>query len=111
MPGWRYDGYRNETLEANVALDLLPETRLPSINVELIIAECCYRHGRIGRNRFICSNIFGTQFERSSLTIACVCESVNCETWARQNLVVDNVVEKYGIRIEGFLRQDYAFVE
>lgn len=97
--------------EADVASDFLPQTRLPTIDVELIRSERRDRHGRIGWYRFICGNVFGAQFQLALSAIARIRQAIHRQAKVRQNLVINDVVKKNGIRIEGFLRKDYAIVK
>jgi hypothetical protein len=57
------------------------------------------------------SNILGPQLESPSFLICSIGEAVDSETQVRQDLVIDDVVKKDGVRIEGFLRQDDAIIE
>jgi hypothetical protein len=52
-----------------------------------------------------------TQLESPSFLICSIGEAVDSETQVRQDLVIDDVVKKDGVRIEGFLRQDDAIIE
>jgi hypothetical protein len=59
----------------------------------------------------VCGNILGPQLESPSFLICSIGEAVDSETQVRQDLVIDDVVKKDGVRIEGFLRQDDAIIE
>jgi hypothetical protein len=53
---------------------------------------------------------FRPQLKLSFFPIRGFCEAVYGETQIRQHVVVDDVIEKHSIGVEGFLRQDYAIV-
>jgi hypothetical protein len=97
--------------ETQIALDLLPERRLPPVHFELVRFEYGHGHGGIGSNGIICRCVFGTQLESAFLTFPRRGQAVHFKTQVRQDIVIDDVVEKYGIRVEGFLRQDYAIIK
>ncbi len=99
------------TLEAEVALYLLPQTRLPAVHIELIGTEGGDWHGRVRRNGIIRSHVFRTQLEFPLFAVARIRQAVNGQIRIRQYIVVDDVVEKNGIRIENLFREDYAVIE
>jgi hypothetical protein len=56
-------------------------------------------------------NILGPQLESPSFLVCSIGEAVDSKTQVRQDLVIDDVVKKDGVRIEGFLRQDDTIIE
>ena len=68
------------------------------------------RHSRIGI-WFVVRGVFGTHFEVRGMDGTRIGQTVDGETQVRQHVIVDDVVEEHGIRIEGVLRQDDAIVE
>lgn len=68
-------------------------------------------HGGVGPHGIICRNVFGPQFQPALPAVGGVSKTVDFETQIRQYLVVDNVVQKHGIRVEGFLRQNDAIIK
>lgn len=98
-------------LEAQITLDLLPERGLPPVHFKLAWVEHSHGHGGIGSDRLVRCCVFGAQLELPLLTFACRCKTIYFETQVRKDIVIDDVVEKNGIRIEGFLRQDYAIIK
>ena len=69
------------------------------------------RHRRVGFEGIIRGNIFRPQFEPAFPAVAGVSKTINFETQVWQYLVVDDVVKKHGIRIEGVLRQNDAIIK
>ena len=98
-------------LEAQIALHLLPERGLPAVHFKLVWFEHSHGHGGICSDRLVRRCVFGAQLELPLLTFACRCKTIYFETQVRKDIVIDDVVEKNGIRIEGFLRQDYAIIK
>ena len=98
-------------LETQIALHLLPERGLPPIHFKLAWLEYSHGHGGIGSDRLVRCSVFGTQLELPLLTFACRRKAVYFKTKVRKDIVIDDVVKKNGIRIEGFLRQDYAIIK
>jgi len=39
------------------------------------------------------------------------CQTIDLETQVRKYVIVDDVIEEYGIRIEGLFRQNYAIIK
>ena len=97
--------------ETHITLNLLPERRLPPVHFELARFEYSHGHGGIGPDGLIRRCVFGTQLELAFLTFPSRGQSVHFKTQVRQDIVIDDVVEKHGIRVEGFLRQDYAIIK
>lgn len=100
-----------DDLKADDAPHPAPERRLPAIDFELFRIQSYRWQGRIGANLIVRGSILGPQLELSSTAIGSVGKAVDRETQVGQDLVVDDIVEKDGIRVEGFLRQDDAIVE
>ena len=112
QPRWVAPGWRSHVcLESEVALYLLPQTRLPAVHVELIGAEGGDGHGRVRWNEIIRSHVFRTQLEFPLLSVARIRQAVHGQIGIRQYIVIDDVVEKNGVRIESLFREDYAVVE
>ena len=97
--------------EADVALDLLPERGLPPVDLELVGIENRDWHSRIRSDRVIGGNVFRTQLKPALLTFAGGCQPVYFEAQVGQHLVINDVVEEYGIRIERIFRQDHAVIK
>jgi hypothetical protein len=66
---------------------------------------------RIWTGLVVGCHVFRTQLQLAFALVGAIGQAVNGEAQVRQNLVVDNIVQEYGIRVEGFLRQDDAVVE
>ena len=98
-------------LKADDALHLAPEGRLPAIDLELLGIELYCGHGRIRADLLVRSGILWPQVEPAPLLVRSVGKAIDGKTQVRQNLVIDDIVKKDGIRVEGFLRQDDAIVE
>jgi hypothetical protein len=90
-----------DNLKADDTFHPAPERRLPAID----------RQRRVRADPLVCGNILGPQLESPSFLICSIGEAVDSETQVRQDLVIDDVVKKDGVRIEGFLRQDDAIIE
>jgi len=87
-------------LESDITLELLPPARLPTINVELVRVERSDRHGCVGSIGLVDGHIVRTQLKPAVLSVTGLCQSVHRQVWIGQHIVIDNVVEKYGFRIE-----------
>jgi hypothetical protein len=98
-------------LETNITLELAPERGLPAVNFELLGIELRGRHRRIGRYRFVRGALMGSYLEPALAAVGAIGEPVDGQTQVREDLVIDDIVEEYGIRIEGVLRQDDAIVK
>ena len=98
-------------LQAEVTFDLLPPGRFPPVNFdEIICAEGRDRHGRVGLGFVVCGNIFRPQLKPSFFAVPGFCQTVDGETQIRQHVVVDDVIVKHSIGVEGFLRQNDAII-
>jgi hypothetical protein len=98
-------------LKADDALHLSQERRLPAIDFELLRIELDGRQRRVGANRLVRGNVLGPQFQAGLAAVGTVGETVDREAQVGQHLVIDDIVEKDGIRVEGVLRQDDAIIE
>ena len=98
-------------LKADNALHLSPERRLPAIDLELLGIELYCWHGRVRADLLVRGDILWPQLEPASLPVRSVGKAIDGKTQVRQNLVIDDIVKKDGIRVEGILRQDDAIVE
>jgi hypothetical protein len=77
----------------------------------LLGIEFYRRQRRVRADRLIRGDILGPQFEPAFLPVCAIGQAVDSETQVRQDLVIDDIVKKYRIRVEGFLRQDDALIE
>ena len=100
-----------QDLKAEVAFDLLPGACCPAVNIQLIRTKSRNRHCRIGTNNFIRSNIFRTQLEFASFTLTRLGQSIDCQAKVRKNIVINDIVKEYRVRIERFLAQDDAIIK
>jgi hypothetical protein len=66
---------------------------------------------RIGTCLVVGCDVFRTQLQLAFTLVGAIGQPVDGQAQVRQNLVVDDIVQEYGIRVEGFLRQDDAVVE
>ena len=98
-------------LKADEAFHPAQEGGLPAVDFELLGIELDGRHCRIGAYLVVRSSILGPQLELSPALVRTVGKAVDRETQIGQHLVIDDVVEKYSVRVEGFLRQDDAIIE
>jgi len=86
--------------KSDISLESLPPTRLPAIDIELIRVERCDRHGRVRSNGIIGGYVVRTQLEPAVTLVTELCQSVHRQVWIGQDVIIDNVVEKYGVWIE-----------
>lgn len=84
-----------------------PQAGFPSIDFEVFRVQPCDWHGRRRQVCFV-GGIFGPHIKRAFATFAVCIQAVNRQTKKRQYVVVDDVIEKNGIRIEGIFRKDDA---
>ena len=98
-------------LEADISLQLAPEGGFPAIDFELLGIEACCGHRGICRNNVIGGGVLRAHFEPTLATIGPTGQTVDREAEVGQDLIIDDVVKKNSIRIEGVLRQDDAVVE
>ena len=98
-------------LKADDALHPAPERRFPASDLELLGIEFYCRQRRVRADLLVRSNIVGPQLEPASPLVRSIGEAVDSKTQVGQDLVIDDIVKKDGIRVEGFLRQDDAFIE
>ena len=98
-------------LKADDTFHPSPERRLPAIDLELLGVESYSRQRRIRADLLVRSDIFGAQLELAFPFVGAIGEAVDSKTQVGQDLVIDDILEKDGIRIEGVLRQDDAVIE
>jgi len=97
-------------LETEVTLDLLPQRRFPAINFEYVRVQCCYWHRRVGFDDFVRCYVLRTYIKFAGPALFGLSKTVNSETQVWQYLVINDVVEKYGVGVESILRQDDAII-
>ena len=68
-------------------------------------------HFRIWLHLFIRSYIFRTKLQLCLLALRRRCEAIDSKAQVRQDIVVNDIVQEYGIRIESLFRQDNAIVK
>jgi len=98
-------------LKADDALHLSQERRFPAIDFKLLGIELYGRQCRIGAHSLVRGSILGPQFQAGLAAVGAVGKTVDREAEVGQHVVIDDIVEKYGIRVEGVLRQDDAIIE
>jgi len=98
-------------LKADDALHPAPEGRLPARDLELLGIELYDRQRGVRADLLIRGDVLRAQLKAMVLTFSRRRKAVDLEAQIRQHIVIDDVVKKYGIRIEGFLRQDDAIIE
>ena len=98
-------------LKADDALHPAPEGRLPACDLELLGIEFYGRQRGIRADLLIRGDVLGPYLEPPFPAVCTIGEAVDSKTQVGQNFVVDDIVEKHGIRVEGFLRQDDAIIE
>jgi hypothetical protein len=98
-------------LKADDSLHLAPKRRLPAFHFELLGVELYCRQRRVGANLLVCGSIIRPQLEPALPSLRCVRETIDRQAEVRQDLVIDDIVKKNGIRVEGFLREDDAVFE
>jgi hypothetical protein len=59
----------------------------------------------------VCGNVLRPHLEPALPSLCSVGKAIDREAQVGQDLVIDDIVEKYGVRVEGFLRQDDAIIE
>ncbi len=100
-----------DNLKADDTFHPAPERRLPAIDLKLLGIKFHCRQRRVGADSLVFGNILGPQLESPSFLVCSIGEAVDSKTQVRQDLVIDDVVKKDGVRIEGFLRQDDTIIE
>jgi len=94
-------------LQAEVAFDLFPPGRFPAVHFdEILCVEGSDGHGCVRCDFFVCSKIFGAQFELARFVFSGFGQSVHGQAQIGQHLIVDDVVEKHSFGVERLLRQD-----
>ena len=98
-------------LKADVTPEFFPKRGFPSVHFQLLGIELGRRKRRVRGYRFVCRCVFGTEFQRALLLVAAVGEAIDRKAQIGQYLVIDDVIQENRIRVEGFLRQDYAVIK
>ena len=68
-------------------------------------------HRRIGGRGIVRGLVLGPQFELAFLAFGRCGQAIDRKTQVGQNLVIDDVIKKYGVRVEGVLRQNDAILK
>lgn len=98
-------------LEAKVSFDLPPERRLPAVNFEYLGIENCHGHRRIRTRGLIRGNVLWSNVELAAFAFFGLSKPIDSEAQVRQYPLLDDVVQEYGVRVEGLFRQDDALIE
>ena len=98
-------------LKADDSLHLAPKRRLPAFHFELLGIELYSGQRRVGANLLVCGSVLRPQLELALPALRAIGKTVDRQAQVRQNLVIDDIVEKDGIRVEGILREDDAICE
>jgi hypothetical protein len=98
-------------LKADNSLHLAPERRLPAFHFELLRVELDGRQRCVGTGPVVCGKVLRPHLEHALPPLCSVGEAIDREAQVGQDFVIDDIVEKDGIRVEGFLRQDDAIIE
>ena len=98
-------------LKADDAFHPSPEGRLPAIDLELLGVESYSRQRRVRADLLVRSDVLRAHIELAFPLVCAVGEAVDSKAQVRQHLVIDDIVKKDGIRIEGVLRQDDTIIE
>ncbi len=98
-------------LETQVAFDLLPQRRFPAINFEYVRIQYCNWHRCVGLDHFVRCYVLRTYIKLAGPAFFGLSKTVDSETQVWQYLVINDVVEKHGVGVEGFFRQDDAFIK
>lgn len=102
---------RPKVSKTDIAFDLFPQARLPPIDIQEFIAQCRDGHRRIGWQGFVRGNIFRSHFKLALFAVTRLSQTIDGKAKVWQHVVIDDVVEKHGVRIEGFFRQKHAIVK
>jgi hypothetical protein len=89
--------------KTEITLYLLPKTRFPSVDIQLVRIKYCNWHRCIGSNDFVRRYIFWPQFEFAPFAVARFCQAINCQAQVRKNVVIDDIFKENRVRIERFL--------
>jgi hypothetical protein len=98
-------------LKADDSLHLPPQRRLPAFHFELLGIEFYGGQRRVRADPLVCGSILRPQLEAALSPFRSIGEAIDRQAQVRQDLVIDDIVKKDGIRIEGFLREDDAVFE
>lgn len=100
-----------DPLQSEVALDLLPDTRLPAVYIQLVRVEYGHRHRRVCADDLIGRNIFRAQLKAAFSRFRRFGEPVDFQTQIGKNVIINDIVKEHGVRVERFLVQYDAVVE
>jgi hypothetical protein len=89
--------------KTEITLYLLPETRFPTVDIQLVRIKRCNRHRSVGSNDFVRRYIFWPQFKFASFAVARLCQPINGQAKVGKNVVINDIVKEYRVRIERFL--------
>ena len=98
-------------LKADDPLHFAPEGRLPAGDFELLGIQLYGWQRGVRADLLIRGDVLGPQFEPAFPAVRAVSKAVDGKTQVGQDLVIDDIVKKYGIRVERFLRQYDAIIE
>jgi len=98
-------------LKADDSLHLPPKRRLPAFHFELLGIELYGGQRRVGTELLVCGSILRPQLQPALSSLRSIGEAIDRKAQVGQDLVIDDIVKKDGIRIEGFLREDDAVFE
>ena len=98
-------------LKADDSFHPAPERRLPAFDFQLLGIELYRRQRRVGADLLVGTSVLGPQFEPALPPVRRSGQAVHGETQVGQDPVIDDIVKKYGVRVEGLLRQDDAIIE
>jgi hypothetical protein len=107
----RRSGPRPRYLNADVAFDLFPPARFPTVYIQLIEIQHGNGHSRIGTHGVVCCNIFRSQLKPAFPAFSRFGQTINRQAQIRQDIVIHNVVKENCVRIERFPTQNDAIVE
>lgn len=98
-------------LKADIALDLQPDRRLPTVHLELLGIILCFRHHARCVACFFRGRLLRIDVEQSCVDIPGFDQSVDRQGGVREDIVVDNIIEKDRIRVERVRPQNDALCE
>ena len=98
-------------LKADDSLHPAQEGRFPAFDFELLGIEFDIRQRSVGAEPLARTSVRGMHLEPAFSPVRRSGKAVYSKTQAGQNVVIDDIVKKYGVRVEGILRQDDAIIE
>ena len=101
---------QTEILESQVSFDLSPKGGFPAVDFKMFRIEDGNRH-RCGRLYCFVFLVVRTKFKFRAILVTWISESINRQTEVGEHVIVNNVFEEDGIRIERFLGQNDAVGE